>query len=212
MAEQVLIRQGAEARVYRTTLGDREVIAKQRFSKGYRHPDLDQKLTRGRMNQEARSLKRCRENGIRAPEVIRVDKDSATLFMEFVEGPTLKEWIFAGSDEQQEREAMAAVGQMLHRMHACNIVHGDLTTSNMIMCSSGELVLIDFGLSQVSPSAEDKAVDLYVLERAFISTHPESERLFAGVLEAYSRDDAARSVLRRLEDVRMRGRKRDMTG
>ncbi|KAJ2499324.1 serine/threonine-protein kinase bud32 [Coemansia sp. RSA 1972] len=212
MAEQVLIRQGAEARVYKTTVGDRVAIAKQRFSKGYRHPDLDQKLTRGRMNQEARSLKRCWENGIRVPEVIRVDKDSATLFIEFVDGPTLKEWILAGCDEEQEKSMMAAAGQVLHRMHACNIIHGDLTTSNMIMDSEGELVLIDFGLSQISPSAEDKAVDLYVLERAFISTHPDSERLFAGVLEAYNRDDAACSVLRRLEDVRMRGRKRDMTG
>ncbi|KAJ2772505.1 serine/threonine-protein kinase bud32, partial [Coemansia nantahalensis] len=64
----------------------------------------------------------------------------------------------------------------------------------------------------ISPSAEDKAVDLYVLERAFVSTHPGSEQLFAGVLESYARDDAARAVLRRLDDVRQRGRKRDMTG
>lgn len=32
---------------------------------------------------------------------------------------------------------------------------------------------------------EDKAVDLYVLERAFASTHPESTPLFASVLTAY---------------------------
>jgi TP53 regulating kinase-like protein len=35
--------------------------------------------------------------------------------------------------------------------------------------------------------AEDKAVDLYVLERAFASTHPESEPLFIWVLDAYKR-------------------------
>ncbi len=32
-------------------------------------------------------------------------------------------------------------------------------------------VIIDFGLSTTSTVAEDKGVDLYVLERAFISAH-----------------------------------------
>ncbi|KAJ2803740.1 TP53 regulating kinase [Coemansia guatemalensis] len=210
MAEQVLIRQGAEARVYKTTIDGRTAIAKQRFSKKYRHPELDKKLTRGRLNQEARSLKRCKEHGICAPDVIRVDKESATLYIEFISGPTLKEWISGSTDEHEQGELMDVVGQILHRMHSHNIIHGDLTTSNMII--NDEPVLIDFGLSQISPSAEDKAVDLYVLERAFISTHPDSETLFARVLEAYRRDDAADAVLRRLEAVRQRGRKRDMTG
>ncbi|KAJ2416867.1 serine/threonine-protein kinase bud32 [Coemansia sp. IMI 209128] len=213
MAEQVLIRQGAEARVYKTTIPDgRVAVAKQRFSKSYRHPDLDAKLTRGRLNQEARSLKRCKEHGICVPEVIRVDKSSATLFIEFIHGPTLKEWIVANGNPDQENELMATVGRILHQMHSFDVIHGDLTTSNMILDSSNQLVLIDFGLSQISSSAEDKAVDLYVLERAFISTHPNSERLFATVLEAYSVSEAARLILRRLEDVRQRGRKRDMSG
>lgn len=46
-------------------------------------------------------------------------------------------------------------------------------------------VLIDFGLAYTSSLTEDKAVDLYVLERAFASTHPESEPLFGRVLEGY---------------------------
>lgn len=48
-------------------------------------------------------------------------------------------------------------------------------------------VLIDFGLSYVSALVEDKAVDLYVLERAFASTHPDSEPFFASILVAYAR-------------------------
>lgn len=46
-------------------------------------------------------------------------------------------------------------------------------------------VLIDFGLSNNSSLAEDKAVDLYVLERAFQSTHPSSENLFSTILHSY---------------------------
>ncbi|KAJ1665014.1 serine/threonine-protein kinase bud32 [Coemansia sp. RSA 1813] len=212
MSEQVLIKQGAEARVYKTTIDGKPVIAKQRFSKTYRHPELDKKLTRGRLNQEARSLKRCREYGICVPEVMRQDKESATLYMQYIDGPTLKDWILDNGDEDKEKGYMLAVGKVLHTMHSHNIIHGDLTTSNMIIDRDGKVVLIDFGLSQISPSVEDKAVDLYVLERAFISTHPNSTQLFALVLEAYDSNDTAKAVLRRLEDVRQRGRKRDMTG
>jgi len=35
--------------------------------------------------------------------------------------------------------------------------------------------MIDFGLSSNSTMIEDRAVDLYVLERAFISTHPNTQ-------------------------------------
>jgi Kae1-associated kinase Bud32 len=76
-----------------------------------------------------------------------------------------------------------SVGVAIGKLHDAEIVHGDLTTSNMIAKqeSSGELgtgvVLIDFGLGMMKPTQEDKAVDLYVLERAFISTHPGSEYL-----------------------------------
>jgi TP53 regulating kinase-like protein len=77
----------------------------------------------------------------------------------------------------------------------------------------GELVMIDFGLGSSSVQDEDKAVDLYVLERAFLSTHPKIERLFDEVLAGYEGSyKGARVVLKRLADVRMRGRKKSMVG
>lgn len=77
----------------------------------------------------------------------------------------------------------------------------------------GEVVLIDFGLAAQSIQDEDKAVDLYVLERAFGSTHPEAEDEFKEVLRAYGESyKGAKVVLKRLEEVRMRGRKRSMIG
>ena len=80
---------------------------------------------------------------------------------------------------------MKLIGIEIAKMHLADIIHGDLTTSNMMLRPNGELVLIDFGLSYVSTLVEDKAVDLYVLERAFASTHPDSSTLFEGVLMAY---------------------------
>ena len=156
---------------------------------------------------------------------------------------------------------MALIGSEIAKMHLADIIHGDLTTSNMILrhpsaqntpntslvwlllyfdelqndlIMSCIKVLIDFGLAYNSNLVEDKAVDLYVLERAFASTHPESEPLFASVLEAYGKKVGNEwgTIRRRLDDgalinhpyillgsmviwifsVRLRGRKRSMVG
>jgi TP53 regulating kinase-like protein len=78
---------------------------------------------------------------------------------------------------------------------------------------SGAVVIIDFGLASQTVQDEDRAVDLYVLERAFGSTHPQAEGLFKEVLGSYGTSfKGATNVLRRLEDVRMRGRKKSMIG
>lgn len=88
---------------------------------------------------------------------------------------------------------MSSIGAVLAQLHLTTIIHGDLTTSNMMVrlktaTSDGqpasaayEIVLIDFGLSSTAQFPEHYAVDLYVLERAFASTHPASEALYAGV-------------------------------
>lgn len=78
---------------------------------------------------------------------------------------------------------------------------------------AGDIYLIDFGLTSSTIQDEDRAVDLYVLERAFSATHPAAEHLFHELLEAYGKSfKGAKSVLKRLEGVRMRGRKRSMLG
>mmetsp|Transcript_7322 Transcript_7322/g.19008 ORF Transcript_7322/g.19008 Transcript_7322/m.19008 type:complete len:108 (+) Transcript_7322:134-457(+) len=107
-------------------------------------------------------------------------------------------------------------------MHDMDIVHGDLTTSNVLVEKGGKkdgndmperYIFIDFGLSVVSTVPEDKAVDLYVMERAIVSTHPNSEKFTEAVLKAYCGvSKKASAVIQRLGVVRARGRKRDMIG
>lgn len=153
-------------------------------------------------------------------------------------------------------DLMARVGRAVGRMHEIGVVHGDLTTSNLLLrplseagrpavdddgdaalpggpadaptgataestadlvsltsSLQGTVYLIDFGLSQQTVQDEDKAVDLYVLERAFSATHPAAEGLFKEVLRVYAgTSKGAKGVLKRLEDVRLRGRKRSMIG
>jgi len=73
---------------------------------------------------------------------------------------------------------MSSIGEMVGVIHAAGLVHGDLTTSNIMVAKNSDLYLIDFGLGQSEASAEDRGVDLYVLERALISAHPGTEDLF----------------------------------
>lgn len=58
-----LIKQGAEARLYRCHFLGRPTIVKERFHKRYRHPALDDKLSHRRTLQEVRSILRCRRAG-----------------------------------------------------------------------------------------------------------------------------------------------------
>ena len=74
----------------------------------------------------------------------------------------------------QVKQLGATIGKQLAEMHSLDLIHGDLTTSNMLLRPNGSLVWIDFGLSYISNLPEDKAVDLYVLERAISSTHPDA--------------------------------------
>lgn len=123
------------------------------------------------------------------------------------------------------------IGNAVGLLHKTGVIHGDLTTSNLMLqprdsvaakttkaenemsSLEGEIVLIDFGLAGQSFQEEDRAVDLYVLERAFGSSHPRTERLFEKVLEGYGDSfKGAKQVLKKLEAVRLRGRKRSMLG
>lgn len=215
---KMLVQQGAEARVYRSNFFGKPTIIKERFVKSYRVPSLDQKLTHRRMNQEVRSMARCRKNGIRAPAVYHMDVKQRTIYMEdIVNSICLKDFIRgldSSSKEQVLNGLVQNIGKVLAKMHDCDVIHGDLTTSNMMYSlERGDLTLIDFGLSSVSTLAEDKGVDLYVLERAFLSTHPNTEELFQILLQSYSQASMnAKSVIAKLDEVRMRGRKRTMVG
>ena len=136
--------------------------------------------------------------------------------------------------DQNLVELMAKIGQAVGKMHKIGITHGDLTTSNLMLrpptlpytngtgtdsssskhtSLEGDIYIIDFGLSVQSLQDEDRAVDLYVLERALTSTHPTAEGLFEELLKAYAASyKGANIALKKLVEVRMRGRKRSMVG
>lgn len=211
----VEISRGAEGLVTRIAYLGRSAVRKERFPKRYRHPELDAKLTSRRLAQEARVLLRLRKSAIRVPAVYAVDLTKHVLILEDLGGSSLKTFLQRHcSDVALCERVMRAAGLQVARMHQCGVVHGDLTTGNIMISGNDEQIcLIDFGLSGGNVTEEDMAVDLYVFERAVISAHSETaEPLNGAFLDAYRTELNDATVMGRLQEVRSRGRKRDMTG
>ncbi|GLV34858.1 Threonyl-carbamoyl synthesis 5 [Carabus blaptoides fortunei] len=219
-----LIKQGAEAKLYQGTYLGKPALIKERFVKKYRQPELDCQITNERLKGESRIIARCKSVGICTPVLYLVDMQRRLIIMEYFENNvTVKEFIYKTNDNESLRKLSSDIGTMLGKMHKHNIIHGDLTTSNMLLINETEsddsydnlkLVLIDFGLSHVSASFEDKGVDLYVLERALISTHSNAPEIFPVIMESYEKENSkeGKQVLKKFEEVRARGRKRTMVG
>lgn len=86
----VQIAQGAEARVWKCQFLQRPAIIKQRFSKGYRHPSLDESLTNQRVKAEVRCMVRARKLGVLAPVPYFIEMKAATIYMQCIQGEMVR--------------------------------------------------------------------------------------------------------------------------
>ncbi|NYT05330.1 MAG: bifunctional N(6)-L-threonylcarbamoyladenine synthase/serine/threonine protein kinase [Methanomicrobiales archaeon] len=171
-------------------------VKKERISKRYRVPSLDRRIIAERTRAEARLIAAARRAGVPTPVIRDITED--TIVMEQIEGEMLKHVLSVAT----VREA----GSMVGRLHAAGIVHGDLTTSNIIMRDS-RAVLIDFGLSFVSPEIEARGVDVHVFFQTLKSTSPAFPELKAAFVDGYRASFAgADDVLVREQEIERRGR------
>ena len=192
---------GAEAHLYLE--GDR--LVKERISKNYRHKFIDNMKRKYPTRREFKILTKARKIGMNVPDVYEVDEIEMKVVMEFVKGDNLKEKLDS-YDRKKREEVCKKIGIQMAKMHDNNIIHGDLTTSNMIL-KSGKVFFIDFGLGYISVKIEDKAVDLHLLRQAFESKHFKySEELFKNALKGYKKLENFKEILERLEKVEKRGR------
>ena len=193
-----LIAQGAEARI----IHHEETILKERFPKTYRHPEIDTSLRKFRTRREAKVLDKLKEINFPAPLLIEVNDKDMHIYMSHIPGEKLRDVLTETNKEKMSKE----IGKRVADLHKNGIIHGDLTTSNMIF--NNEIHFIDFGLSQFSIKAEDKAVDLHLLYKALQSKHHEiAEECFDIILNVYQENyEEAKPVLTRLQAVQKRGR------
>jgi len=191
------IAQGAEA----TIKSDQKTVVKHRLKKTYRHPEIDERLRKRRTKREAKVLKKLEGLGFPAPKLIKVDDKSKEIHMQHIKGKLVKDIL-----HEDHILYSKEIGKKVAELHVNDIIHGDLTTSNMI--HSQEIHFIDFGLSQFSDKAEDKAVDLYLLKRALESKHHKIfDECFKALVKEYQKHNPKhKEVLNRLEKVELRGR------
>ena len=198
-----LIAQGAEAKLF---LEDDKIL-KERFAKTYRIKEIDDKLRGFRTRRESKVLQKLEAINFPSPKLIKSD-DKENIIIEKIQGKLVKDVL---KNENYER-LCTEIGKKISVLHNNGIIHGDLTTSNMIYKT--EIFFIDFGLSFFSEKAEDKAVDLHLLKEALESKHYKIwEEAFKYVLEAYKKEAKKSSeTLKRLEAVEKRGRYRAKKG
>jgi Kae1-associated kinase Bud32 len=187
-----IIASGAEAVIAL----DGNTIIKTRVNKRYRLKEIDETLRRERTRTEARLISEARRCGVSTP--IIKDVTDFEIKMEYIDGDLLKNVITSALSEQ--------AGEIVGKLHSCGLVHGDLTTSNIIFMS-GKLFLIDFGLAYIDRTLEARGVDIHVLFQTFESTHEGHEELIEAFKKGYSRIlPGADEVIKRVKEIESRGR------
>lgn len=205
----MLIKKGAEANLYLEEWHSRKVVMKRRLPKNYRIQELDREIRSQRTMYEPQVIHKAKEAGVPTPTIFMVDVAEANIVMEFVEGKQVKQVLNDFSPEERFRLSRH-IGGLIGRLHKHGIIHGDLTTSNMILTPYGKVVFVDFGLSERSTELETRGVDLHLMKRAFQSTHYKYAReCFEAVIEGYAEvmgEEEAKNVLEKIREIERRGR------
>jgi len=147
----------------------------------------------------------ARAAGVAVPILYDIDLGGHTIVMEYVEGPTAKEVLDRGGPDA--RRVAREIGRIVGRLHGAGIIHGDLTTSNMIV-REGRVVMIDFSLGGSSESAEARGVDLHLLREALTSAHARATTYYRDVLAGYREVLGARAedVVAKVKEIEGRRR------
>lgn len=178
-------------------------INKKRIEKKYRAKALDERIRNTRLKKEAMLLWKTRKLGIRTPLIYFIDLKEKTIVLENIKGLTLKELL---EKKPENKKKLEEFGRIIGVLHKNGIIHGDLTTSNVIV-SKKNLVLIDFGLGFESLKLEDKAIDLLNLKRTLNAIHSKIKDGFNLIIKGYSMEEPKHiQVLRQLEEAEKRAR------
>ncbi|HLB72211.1 MAG: Kae1-associated kinase Bud32 [Candidatus Methanoperedens sp.] len=187
-----VIASGAEAVI--SLEGD--TIIKTRVKKRYRLKEIDENIRRERTRTEAKLISEARRCGVPTP--IIKDVTDFEIKMEYIDGTPIKNVIDIFLSEK--------TGELVGKLHNCGLVHGDLTTSNIVH-RDGKLYLIDFGLAYLDKTQEARGVDVHVLFQTFESTHENHEELIEAFKKGYRRTlSNAEEILERVKEIESRGR------
>lgn len=197
-----LLTQGAEAKI----LLSNNFVIKDRIKKSYRIPELDKKIRIRRTKSEAKLLEKASQIiNCPAPFLQLSIKNSTKIKMPFIDGKKLSEFLDKFTLKKQ-KQICRQIGENVAKLHGHDIIHGDLTTSNIIL-QKDKVYFIDFGLGYFNGKYEDKAVDIHLLKQALEAKHFKHWKiLFQEIKNSYNKYSDAEKVLNQLIKVEKRGR------
>lgn len=208
MTEKKIIYRGAEAEICLSNYLGYKVVQKRRIKKSYRIKNIDDRLISMRTRGESKLITEARVHGVSVPIIFDVDQGDGIITMEYLEGKRIKD-ILNDISEEERACLCEKIGESVARLHNNDIIHGDITTSNMILLDE-RVHFIDFGLGEKNAEIEAKGVDLHVLMEALESTHSKYASCFKYVLDGYRNElkSDANLVIRKIEEIVKRGRYR----
>ena len=187
-----IIAEGAEAKIYK----NKNTIIKDRIKKDYRLPVIDVLLRKSRTRSEAKLIREAERAGVNVPAVLEQNDKTYKLHIEFLDGEKVRDIL------DKNWKLGEKIGEQVFKLHSRKIVHGDLTTSNMLL-HNNKIYLIDFGLGEISDRVENMAVDIHLFKECLISKHHSIwEKVWKSFLKTYTND----KVLKHLKKVEARGR------
>ncbi len=200
---------GAESKLYIKDWLDLPAIYKQRIAKTYRIKELDFYFRKQRTIHEAKLLAKAKSlAGVKTPFIYEIDIPQTTIIMELIEGDQLKN-LLPSFKTKKIIDICKEIGRNVGKLHHANIIHGDLTTSNILLSSkNNELIFVDFGLGYISDRLEDFGIDVYLLERAFISTHQDIyEDSWNAIIQGYKETSQyGGQIEEKIREIASRGR------
>jgi Kae1-associated kinase Bud32 len=215
MEKEKFLKLGAEARL--TTKGD--VLIKHRIKKSYRVKEIDEPLRKTRTATEANLMERAKRAKVTVPKILNLDKENTTIEMELINGKRIDLCLTSANAKK--------TGASIGKLHQAGIIHGDLTTSNILVSGSWSVVhgkkkklqttnhepqttiyLIDFGLGELSEAVEKRGVDVRVFKESINATKPDKlDVLMKAFWEGYKKECTEwEQVQERLGKIEKRGR------
>jgi TP53 regulating kinase and related kinases len=204
-----LLKKGAEASLFLADWHERKVIIKLRIPKKYRPETLDLQIRSYRTVHEPQLMHEAKTAGVATPLIYMVKVPESTIIMEYIEGQQLKQ-VLNKVSKPERHELCVKIGKSIAQLHSHGLIHGDLTTSNMILNPNGKIFFIDFGLGEKNSELEAQGVDLHLLKRALQSTHYQFwEECLQSVLCGYTSvlgAEVTEKVYEKIREIERRGR------
>ncbi|OPY24467.1 MAG: putative bifunctional tRNA threonylcarbamoyladenosine biosynthesis protein [Methanobacterium sp. PtaU1.Bin242] len=200
-----MVEKGAEANIYPGEWMGHDALIKERIPKSYRVKEIDRRLRKKRTKSESKLLNTAKTCGVITPLIYDIDKKKKSIILEKIKGKTIKK-VLDISEPPKIKLICEKIGENIARLHNCGIIHGDLTTSNMLL-HGDEIVFIDFGLGKISELVEDKGVDLLVFKKALSGIHYNiAEKCFQFILEGYRGADGYDKIIKKIGEIESRSR------